>query len=97
MPRMSSEARPRALVLYMDAGGGHRAAAQALAAAVQSNGGAGFELHLESLPRIIEPLDVIRRITGRSLEHTYNEMVRRGWTGSFPILPVHARRFLRPF
>jgi hypothetical protein len=96
MARMSSEACPRALVLYMDAGGGHRAAAHALAAAAQSNGDAGLELRLESLQRILEPLDVTRRVTGRPLEHTYNELVRRGRTGSLvPLLRgLHGLIFL---
>ena len=64
------------LLLVVDAGGGHRASANALLAAA-ATGEARFRLRAESLQAILGRLDPLRRLTGRSLESLYNSMVRR--------------------
>jgi glycosyl transferase family 28 len=71
---------PEVLLLIVDAGGGHRAAANALVAAAERVH-PPFRLRVESLQRIFEPLDPLRRITGLDLEQIYNAMVRRRLTG----------------
>ena len=86
------------LVFFIDAGGGHRAAAQALLAAAERQG-AGFRFRLAavSLQAVLEPLDSWKRITGRSIEEAYNALVRGGSTRFLvPLLRVlHAAIRLR--
>lgn len=67
---------PEVLLLLVDAGGGHRATANALLAAA-AGGEARFRLRAESLQAILERLDPMRRLTGRSMESLYNALVRR--------------------
>lgn len=73
------DAPPEALLLVVDAGGGHRAAANALLAAAERVR-QPFRLRVESLQAIFEPLDLVRRLTGLDVERFYNAMVRRGLT-----------------
>src|SRR5512144_2240171 len=70
--------RPQVLLFTIDAGGGHRAAARALAAAATETE-APFDLRVESFQRLLLPLDVLRRATGLSLEDAYNAILRRRW------------------
>jgi 1,2-diacylglycerol 3-beta-galactosyltransferase len=67
-------ARPEVLVFVIDAGGGHRAAANALVAAAQAE--RRFRLHVASLQEVLEPLDVLKRTTGLSIEGAYNALLR---------------------
>jgi 1,2-diacylglycerol 3-beta-galactosyltransferase len=69
---------PEVLLFTIDAGGGHRAAARALAAAAEETG-AGFRLRVESFQQALLPLDVLKRATGFSLEEAYNLILRRRW------------------
>jgi 1,2-diacylglycerol 3-beta-galactosyltransferase len=74
----SDEAR-EVLLILTDAGGGHRAAANALIAA-------GEELRTPLRFRVLRLQDALaaadftRGLLGPSMEDTYNAMVRRGWT-----------------
>ncbi len=63
------------LLLTIDAGGGHRAAARALVAAAEEKG-APFRFRVESFQEILLPLDVLRRTTGVSLEAAYNLILK---------------------
>ena len=63
------------LLFTIDAGGGHRAAARALVAAAEETG-APFRFRVESFQEILLPLDVLRRITGISLEAAYNLILK---------------------
>jgi 1,2-diacylglycerol 3-beta-galactosyltransferase len=85
---MDQDARPEVLLLIVDAGGGHRAAANALLAAAESTD-APLRLRVESLQSVLQPLDPVRRLTGLDLEQLYNAMVRRRFTGHLvPLLRV---------
>jgi Glycosyltransferase family 28 C-terminal domain len=76
--------RPIALV-YFDAGGGHRNAAVALEAAIkQSN--LPWEVHLVNLQEILDPIDIVRRLTGLRIQDVYNRMLQNGWTLGSPQL-----------
>jgi UDP-N-acetylglucosamine:LPS N-acetylglucosamine transferase len=78
--------RPLILLYIVDAGGGHRAAANALIAAA-AEAGPRLRFEVINISRVLAPLDWVRRATGVSLEDTYNEMVRRGMTlGLVPLL-----------
>lgn len=74
---------PEIVIFYMDAGGGHRAAARALAAAADERG-LPFPVRLVSLQDVLEPLDFVKRWTGLSSEETYNGLIRRGHTRFLP-------------
>jgi 1,2-diacylglycerol 3-beta-galactosyltransferase len=89
---------PEILTFTIDAGGGHRAAARALAAAVEETG-APFRLRVESFQQTLLPLDVLKRATGLSLEDAYNLILRQRWSALMvPLLRVmHAAiRIRRP-
>jgi UDP-N-acetylglucosamine:LPS N-acetylglucosamine transferase len=80
--------RPEALIYLLDAGGGHRATANALIAAAAEKD-LGFRITSVNVRETIAELDWFGRATGVSLEETYNSAVRRGWTaGLVPILRV---------
>jgi hypothetical protein len=77
-------------LLYFDAGGGHRAAAAALEAVLERE--TGWQVQLTSLQKLLDPIDPVRRLTGKRVEDVYNLLLRRGWTrGSEQLLtPLHA-------
>ena len=77
-------------LLYIDAGGGHRAAAAALASVMERE--KDGVVQLTSLQKLLDPIDPVRRLTGTRLEDVYNLLLRRGWTrGSEQMLtPLHA-------
>jgi 1,2-diacylglycerol 3-beta-galactosyltransferase len=67
------------VLLVLDAGGGHRAAANALVEAARREA-RPWRFRVVSLQDVFAPLDVGRRLTGRTMEHIYNGMVRRRQT-----------------
>ena len=69
------DGRPEVVLFTFDAGGGHRAAARALVAAAEQQG-APFRSGGEPQD-VLAPLDLGRRLTGRPMEETYNDMIRR--------------------
>jgi UDP-N-acetylglucosamine:LPS N-acetylglucosamine transferase len=80
--------RPRVLLFTIDAGGGHRAAARALAAAAEERHPA-LELGVENFQQVLLPLDLLRRATGLSLEDAYNLILRQHWNAFMvPLLRV---------
>jgi UDP-N-acetylglucosamine:LPS N-acetylglucosamine transferase len=89
-------ARPQVLLFTIDAGGGHRAAARALAAAAAERP-VPFDLRVESFQQLLLPLDLLRRLTGLSLEDAYNLILRRHWSALMvPLLRLmHAAIRLR--
>jgi UDP-N-acetylglucosamine:LPS N-acetylglucosamine transferase len=69
----------RIALVYFDAGGGHRSAATALQQVIRQNGSA-WQPDLVNLQEILDPLDVVRRLTGIRVQDVYNRMLRSGWT-----------------
>src|ERR1039457_3710872 len=65
--------------IYFDAGGGHRAAANALRQVMERQG-RPLEIRLGNLQELLDGLDVFRKVTGLRLEDCYNLMLKRGWT-----------------
>lgn len=90
---------PRLDLVFFDAGGGHRAAANALHQVIKQQE-RSWDLRLINLQEVLDPLDVFRRITGIRLQDIYNLMLRKGWTlGSTQLMPfLHAviRLYHRP-
>jgi UDP-N-acetylglucosamine:LPS N-acetylglucosamine transferase len=75
-------------LIYFDAGGGHRASATALmSAAKQQN--CPWRINLINLRELLEPADVILRLTGVRVEDFYNSQLKRGLTiGTGPMLRI---------
>jgi hypothetical protein len=67
------------LLFMVDAGGGHRAAAAALVAAAEQKRCA-WRFRVVSLQAVLEPLDLLKRMSGLSMEGAYNLILRRRWT-----------------
>ena len=78
-------------LVYFDAGGGHRSAANALCEVARREQ-RPWDMQMMNLQELLDEIDVFRKITGIRLEDVYNLMLRRGWTlGSTEMLvPMHA-------
>ena len=66
-------------LVYFNAGGGHRASALALEAAIQREG-LPWTVRLVNLREVLDPKDSFRRLTGMDPEDVYNKRLARGWT-----------------
>jgi hypothetical protein len=66
-------------LVYFNAGGGHRAAALALRAAIQERG-EPWNVRLVNLTEILDSKGIFRRMTGFHPEDFYNLRLRHGWT-----------------
>ena len=65
--------------VFFDAGGGHRSAANALKSIIEQQG-RPWEVRLVDLKEILTSLDVVRKVTGISMEEVYNRLLKKGWT-----------------
>ena len=80
---------PRAKIdlIYIDAGGGHRAAVTALEAVIREQG-RPWEARPRNIQDLLYSIDVIRKLTGIPFQEVYNIMLRRGWTlGTAQLIP----------
>jgi Glycosyltransferase family 28 C-terminal domain len=77
--------------IFFDAGGGHRSAATALKAVIDTQD-RGWNVRLVNLQEILHDLDVFRKVTGIRLEDLYNQALARGWTlgSAYGIGVIHA-------
>lgn len=66
-------------LIYFNAGGGHRAAALALRAAISAQGWP-WQVRLVNLAEVLDPQQRFRRATGIAPEDLYNLRLKRGWT-----------------
>lgn len=74
--------------IYIDSGGGHRAAATALMEVIRRQQ-RPWELRMLSIQDLLNSIDVIRKSTGIQFQEIYNIMLRRGWTlGTEQLIPV---------
>ena len=75
-------------LIYIDSGGGHRAAATALTEVVREQG-RPWELRMHSVQDLLNSIDFVRKSTGIPFQDVYNIMLRRGWTlGTAQLIPV---------
>src|SRR4051794_23633913 len=72
-------------LVFFDAGGGHRSAANALCEVVRREQRA-WEMKMMNLQELLDEMDVFRKLTGIRLQDLYNLMLRRGWTLGSPAL-----------
>jgi hypothetical protein len=69
-------------LVFFDAGGGHRAAAEALRLVMEEQG--GWNVRLVNLQELLDPIDWARKLTGMRLQDQYNLMLKKGWTLGTP-------------
>ena len=75
-------------LVFFDAGGGHRSAANALSE-VSRLEGRDWNVQLMNLQELLDEMDVFRKLTGIRLQDIYNLMLQKGWTlGSPQLLPL---------
>jgi hypothetical protein len=78
----------RIVIVYFDAGGGHRATARALAESIRQQG-RPWQVMALNLDDVLEPVDPLYRATGVRGGELYNRALRMGWTaGSAQAIPV---------
>jgi UDP-N-acetylglucosamine:LPS N-acetylglucosamine transferase len=66
-------------LIYMDAGGGHRASAQALQASLAQQH-PDWTVRLSNLFGLLDPQGQFRKFTGMGPEDYYNKRLAKGWT-----------------
>jgi hypothetical protein len=66
-------------LVYFNAGGGHRSAANALDAVIREQG-RPWQVRLVNLMEILDPKDVFRKTMGMEWEDLYNNRLARGWS-----------------
>jgi hypothetical protein len=89
-------------IVFHDAGGGHRNAAEALSAVLAADAHP-WEVELLNLQELLAPLDPAAKATGLCVQDGYNLLLRKGWTRLTPELLVlwrytirlHRRRIVR--
>ncbi len=75
-------------IVFFDAGGGHRSAAEALKSVLESQS-SPWQVQLLNLQDELDRLDLLRRTTGIRIQDAYNLILRKGWTRLTPqLLPV---------
>jgi Glycosyltransferase family 28 C-terminal domain len=73
--------RPKIDFIYIDSGGGHRAAAAAVDAVIRDQQ-RPWEVRLRNIQDLLNSIDFIQKLTGVPFQDVYNIMLRRGWTFS---------------
>ena len=88
LPESTNHADAQIDLIYFDAGGGHRASATALISAARQQH-RSWHINLVNLRELLEPADVIRRLTGVRIEDFYNSQLKYGLTiGTGPLLRI---------
>ncbi|MBZ5670857.1 MAG: galactosyldiacylglycerol synthase [Acidobacteriia bacterium] len=65
-------------LIFFDAGGGHRTAAEALRLVMEEQG--GWHVRTVNLQELLDSIDLVRRLTGLRLQDLYNLILKKGWT-----------------
>jgi hypothetical protein len=81
-------------IVFHHAGGGHRSAAEALRDMLV-RGEPPWDVTLLNLQDLLDPLDVLRQVTGVRIQDTYNRILRKGWTRFTPQLLVVLQTAIR--
>jgi UDP-N-acetylglucosamine:LPS N-acetylglucosamine transferase len=98
---MPSQQHPtrRISLIFFDAGGGHRNAATALQVQIERQG-LPLEVTLVNLQEVLDPLDILRKLTGIRIQEMYNKILRNGWTFGSPqlmrVLQLVVRMYHKP-
>jgi hypothetical protein len=84
----------RVELVFFDAGGGHRSAANALQHVIQQKG-LPWDVKLMNLQELLDSIDIFRKLTGIRLQDLYNLMLEKGWTLGSPQLLVAMHGVIR--
>ena len=80
--------RPDITLIYIDSGGGHRAAMTALCEVIREQQ-RPWRLQMVCIQDLLDSIDFIRMSTGIRFQDVYNIMLRHGWTlGTAQLIPV---------
>lgn len=75
-------------IVFFDAGGGHRSAAEALKGVLETQR-RPWQVELLNLQELLDQLDLLKKISGIRIQDGYNLILRKGWTRLTPqLLPV---------
>jgi 1,2-diacylglycerol 3-beta-galactosyltransferase len=75
-------------IIFFDAGGGHRSAAEALKSVLEKEQ-QPWQVELLNVQEQLDKLDMIRKATGIRMQDAYNLILRKGWTRLTPqLLPI---------
>lgn len=75
-------------IVFFDAGGGHRNAAEALKSVLEKQH-QPWQVELLNLQEFLDRLDLLKKLTGLRIQDGYNLILRKGWTRLTPqLLPV---------
>lgn len=89
----------RIVLVYFDAGGGHRSAANALQAVTERQG-RPWALNLLNIQEFLDPIDPVLRVTGIRMQDVYNRILGSGWTlgakQGMPVLRALIRAYRAP-
>lgn len=78
----------RLTIVFFDAGGGHRSAAEALKNVLTTQPHP-WQVELLNLQELLDQIDILKKITGLRVQDGYNLILRKGWTRLTPqLLPV---------
>lgn len=69
-------------LVFFDAGGGHRAASEALRLVMEERG--GWNTQMVNLQELLDPIDLSRKLLGLRMQDLYNLMLKKGWTLGTP-------------
>ena len=72
-------------IVFYDAGGGHRNAADAVKSAMEAQS-YPWAVTLLNLQELLDRIDPVHRTTGMRIQDVYNLILRRGWTRFTPQL-----------
>jgi UDP-N-acetylglucosamine:LPS N-acetylglucosamine transferase len=81
-------------IIFHDAGGGHRSAANALQTALESQPNP-WDVRLLNLQELLDSLDLVHSVTGLRVQDAYNLILRKGWTRVTPQLLRLLQRTIR--
>ncbi len=81
-------------LVFFDAGGGHRSAANALCE-VAKREDRPWEMRMMNLQELLDEMDIFRQATGIRLQDIYNLLLRRGWTLGSPALMMGMHGVIR--
>ena len=73
---------PKIVLIYVESGGGHRAAAHALCRAIRAQQ-LPWQVETASIQDLLDSIDFIRKLTSVRFQDVYNILLRRGWTAGF--------------
>jgi 1,2-diacylglycerol 3-beta-galactosyltransferase len=81
-------------LIFLDAGGGHRGAADALSAVINRQG-RFWQVRMSNLQDVLESRDVCRTTPGVRLHDIYDLMLEKGWTNGSSQLAAAVRMLMR--